>query len=336
MTYQTLYKKRDVWKGIAILWVMYFHLPHDFIFQPFLLKLQLYGYAGVDILLFASGIGCYYSLHSRPDFYSFFKRRITRILPAYWIFLVFWSIVQIHKNQISTQSILGNYLGIQFFTDQGIAFNWFISGILIMYVVAPYFYRFITGRSNFERSLLLVAFLLVFTIPWLGQERDLLLVSRIPIFGLGMCFGRLGIEERPFTKITGAVSLIICFIGMVILYLVDNYAYALLTDLSIGWTVFVLIAPGICFAASFLPDTIGRVFAFFGRLSLELFLMHLLMIDIRDLLALHALIPDTPLTYIVALLISVPFALFLKFLADFASSRLHFLLNRNIIESKGE
>ena len=54
-------KYRDTWVGIAMLWIVFFHLDID-IGNKVLSLIKLFGYGGVDICLFCSGIGCYNSL----------------------------------------------------------------------------------------------------------------------------------------------------------------------------------------------------------------------------------------------------------------------------------
>ena len=61
LTYGTLSKYRGFLMGFAILWVMYFHIPLKFATEVgwFIHRI---GFYGVDIFLFLSGLGVYYSL----------------------------------------------------------------------------------------------------------------------------------------------------------------------------------------------------------------------------------------------------------------------------------
>lgn len=83
---------RNLWMGIAIVWVMLFHssllvaYPMDF--------LKNIGYGGVDIFFFASGIGCYYSFDKDKDAFGFITRRAKRILPTYFMFIIPWCFVK--------------------------------------------------------------------------------------------------------------------------------------------------------------------------------------------------------------------------------------------------
>ena len=89
MRYRDIIKYRSVWMGAAIIWVVFFHIPEilDVTWLAFVKKL---GYGGVDLCLFASGVGCFYSLQKDPDPGRFIVRRFWRLAPVYLLFMAFW------------------------------------------------------------------------------------------------------------------------------------------------------------------------------------------------------------------------------------------------------
>jgi peptidoglycan/LPS O-acetylase OafA/YrhL len=76
--------------GIAILWIVWFHTLS---FNPFLIGNLLtffksIGYFGVDIFLFLSGFGLITGwVNKQYTITAFYKRRLLRIMPAYWVVL---------------------------------------------------------------------------------------------------------------------------------------------------------------------------------------------------------------------------------------------------------
>lgn len=84
LTYKSLSKYRGFLMGFAILWVMYFHIPLKFATEIGWFTHRI-GFYGVDIFLFLSGLGVYFSLMKRPNVLRFYKARLVRILPAYVI-----------------------------------------------------------------------------------------------------------------------------------------------------------------------------------------------------------------------------------------------------------
>ena len=84
----------DELKGLAILLVVLYHAGGVLVWQNF-----LHGDLGVDIFIILSGIGL--ALSSRAESpASFLRRRLVRILPAYWIALTAYWICNTHKINI--------------------------------------------------------------------------------------------------------------------------------------------------------------------------------------------------------------------------------------------
>ena len=59
MTIKETIRFRSVWMILAMLWIILFHSELSFEFEVFK-YIKTIGYGGVDIFLFASGIGCYF------------------------------------------------------------------------------------------------------------------------------------------------------------------------------------------------------------------------------------------------------------------------------------
>ena len=55
------FQYRSVWMGVAIIFIVFFH--SEMTFDNIIVEtIREFGYGGVDIFQFVSGIGCYYSL----------------------------------------------------------------------------------------------------------------------------------------------------------------------------------------------------------------------------------------------------------------------------------
>lgn len=77
---------RNVWMGLAILWIVFFHSGLEILVLHFV---KMSGYGGVDIFVFSSGIGCFYSLDKDQDAERFMIRRIKKSfqLITFFVFL---------------------------------------------------------------------------------------------------------------------------------------------------------------------------------------------------------------------------------------------------------
>ena len=117
--------------GQAIVWIMMLHFtftqikPLGFIAQ--------YGFAGVDIFMMMSGFGLYFSLIKENRILHFYKKRLLRIFPAYYLLGTFSSIFLFHDDFIT---YLYRYSTLGFWID-GVFAEWYIPSIVILYIFAP-------------------------------------------------------------------------------------------------------------------------------------------------------------------------------------------------------
>ena len=149
-------KYRNIWLGCAMIWIVLYH-TEVYMSIGLLRYFKGMGYGGVDICLFASGIGCYFSLDKNPEIINFFKRRFIRIAPTYWCFICIWFIYRALIGKLKLSAVLGNVLGIQSLTGLGNEFNWYISALLILYILAPIFKAIVDkSKKNIHNVLMIV------------------------------------------------------------------------------------------------------------------------------------------------------------------------------------
>mgnify|MGYP000273139614 FL=1 len=148
LTYGALSKYRGFLMGFAILWVMYFHIPLKFATEVgwFIHRI---GFYGVDIFLFLSGLGVYYSLTKRPNVLGFYKARLVRILPAY-IIVVCASYCLLRLDRASALDFFYYISGIGYWTRHA-RFDWYIPTQLAFYLITPlflFFYKSSAAKSR--------------------------------------------------------------------------------------------------------------------------------------------------------------------------------------------
>ena len=265
--------------GFAILWVMILHsgLSIDSeLFQAF----KRIGYGGVDIFLFASGLGCSYSLNKNRDIISFLKRRAVRILPTWWTFLIIWWLFQKQLElDWSRASFLGNFFAVQAFIDWRQCFNWYVSVMLFTYLLAPYCFEF-TERESFSRRTFLSVeiILLLICLPFLNHDY-LILVSRLPIFFAGFYIARLARRGAVIDRHSAIGAVGVTLIGFgILIACAGHYSDQTMTDLGLWWYPFLLITPGLCLGMSFVlsrAPLLDKILSTVGTLSFEIYLMHL-------------------------------------------------------------
>lgn len=117
--------------GWAILWIMMLHFTFNQI-KPLGFIAQ-YGFAGVDIFMLVSGLGIFYSLDKDHHIIRFYKKRLLRIFPTYYIIGIIPSLLLFDDNLLS---YLFRYTTIGFWIG-GIYWEWYIPSIVMLYILSP-------------------------------------------------------------------------------------------------------------------------------------------------------------------------------------------------------
>ncbi len=287
MKLENTLKYRSAWMGFAMLWVVFYHSYHFVDGMKFFKNI---GYGGVDIFLFASGIGCYYSLCKNDDILGFAKRRVSRIFPTYWCFLPFWFIYAFKAFDMTFSDVVGNILGIQNFTTKGNAFNWYISAILLMYILAPYMKKLVDKIDSLFVQGLMVLLLFMISVPFFESNTLIITIARLPIFYIGMIFAKRCTQkvELSFTKVLAYAFAVVVGIMLLYAFFNDPELKTMRWTHGLYWYPFILIAPGLCVVLSCIMMLIDKskatswivaMFSAIGKYSFEVYLVHLLIYD---------------------------------------------------------
>lgn len=285
-------KYRDELFGIAILTVMFFHF--GMLHVDFYEGSQTLSYAvikwcryvianvGVDMFVFLSGMGLYYSFSKNGDIGAFYKRRFMRILIPYIIagglHRVVTDMVYTH---LSFKQMLLNFSFVTFFTE-GINNFWFIFFIGTMYLIFPIIYKLVYnekyGRLWF---IVLLALSIAGPIVLYVQNHDLyknigIAITRVPIFIVGTYAGRPIKECRHIPHIA---ALAIIAIGIVCKYYslpLSQAGYQARYMTSFFGLSMLFICTYVLRALS-KAEILRRILRFFGRYSLEFYLLHIML-----------------------------------------------------------
>ena len=126
--------------GWSILWVMMLHFTFNQI-KPLGFIAQ-YGFAGVDIFLFVSGFGLFHSLDKDNNLVRFYRKRLLRIFPTYYILGFITNLLLTHDD---IKTFLFRYSTIGFWIDREYA-EWFIPSIILLYFIAPFIKKIIDKK----------------------------------------------------------------------------------------------------------------------------------------------------------------------------------------------
>ena len=312
--------------GAAMLFVILFHVALDR-GDPFY-GLRRCGNVGVDIFLFLSGVGLWFSWVKTPDVLRFYRRRLLRIVPT-WIV-------------VATAFYLPDYLGARRFSHSivdligDITINWdfwlhdeltfwYVPAIMALYLVAPWYMRLVQSRPVYRWLPLLMVIWCVM-VQWVLPIHHAvghieIFWSRVPIFFIGINFGEMVRTRRQLSS--DAVWLLLVTFLMTFgtcLYLeqVRHGQFPLFVErmLYIPFTVCTVLVMNRIFRRT--PQWVNSSFRFVGALSLEAYLIHIHFV----LVYVQPYHLGYWLTFLVTVAITLPIAWFLQRLIGLVTARL--------------
>lgn len=290
MQINTIFKYRRLWMSFAILWVIFFH--SSLIFSSTVLSdIKMFGYGGVDIFLFASGIGCFSSISKDNDILGFLKRRFFRIMPTYWCFIIIWIAAVMCIDRISVNAVIGNIFCVQSITGNDGDFNWYMSAVWIMYLLTPLFASVIDRINSWQKFFGCVLLLILISVPFWFSYDYIIIVTRLPIFFIGMFFAKKGKENVAISKKAVIAMLAAAVLGIILLLFCYMYFPDYMWNCGLWWYPFILITPGLCVGLSVIAyaaekNRIGKNIVKFlslpGNYTFEIYLVHILLFYILE------------------------------------------------------
>ena len=275
--------------GFAILWIMLFHLrvPTDLAVIDFIRSV---GYGGVDIFLFLSGFGLYFSM-SRKNFEikKYYRSRFFRIVPEYWVVIGIVFLAQMDFSArafyllVCKATTLGYWIG---YRDE----SWFISCILFLYAIYPIYFKLfkkygIKASFHFIGAGFSLMLIYALTCIFFYDSKNyggfiILTYARIPIFFIGAIFGHWAKDgcNIKLTKRLKVIGLSAAIIASVALVFFQTFLFYALQTCSLAYLPYIIITPVLSMLLAIFFDkykTIDKIFTVFGLMSLELYLCHI-------------------------------------------------------------
>lgn len=275
--------QRDPIKGVAILWVCFFHARLGLENIPFIGALQQVGYLGVDIFTLLSGYGLWHSLERSPSSAAYLKRRAIRLLPAFLPVALLWCLCMVPAlctNVGETlHTVLGTLTMTGYLTGAPYSLNWYLSLLLVTILLAVPVHALVKKSPLPHRCLagMLAAAVLLGT-AFFGKNQ-LMLVSRLPIFLLGM-----GLALPKPQQARHGTAALVCLggfaAGALLLWLGFAHRPDWLIRYGLYWYPGLLMVPGLCGALGFVMDKLTafgfrlQMLTTMGKASFEIFLFN--------------------------------------------------------------
>lgn len=277
--------------GFAILWVMYFHIPipANLYLTDVGWCVRRIGFYGVDIFLFLSGLGVYFSLMKRPNVLRFYKARLVRILPAY-IIVACVSYCILRLDQESALDFFYYISGIGYWTHHTY-FDWYIPTQLVFYLITPlflFFYKKLDGKKQIIYTVVCMSLSVPLCV--IMYYNDLIYLwgtaVRLSVFLLGIHTGKLAAQDKKVTKTSLILNIAAFIIGTFLAYYIEIYVKdPEYIKKGLNCYPALLMMPSFCLLVSLGLSALGKKvpklekiivspFEFFGKYSLEYYLLH--------------------------------------------------------------
>ena len=280
---QNISRYRGELMGAAMLFVILFHvgLPREDAFYG----LRRIGNIGVDMFLFLSGVGLWFSWTKHPSLKHFFTRRYLRIYPAWLIIACLFYIPDfLGSRQFSTNIIdlLGDVLiNWDFWLHDELNF-WYIPATMMLYLFAPAYMQLIIKHPVYRWLpvvMIMWCILVQYVTPIHAAVGHLeIFWSRVPIFFIGINFGKAVKEKRCMDGASLwliVLVFVMAFASSVFLEQVRHGQFPLFIErmLYIPLTVTAILLLNRVFRRT--PKWFNATFREVGALSLEAYLIHL-------------------------------------------------------------
>ena len=303
-------QSRAIIMGFATLIVALFHcysLRYGSVFN----FIRNTGNVGVDIFLFVSAIGLYFSFTKNSNVKEFYKKRLLRIFPA--IFIV--GTIYYCYIRVDFLTYLKNITLISLFTN-GTRDLWYFTLTIIMYFLYPILYKAIHNKGlRGLIGLLLIVFginLLLYNFGYGYYQKIEIALTRVPVFLFGIYAGKQIYEKKEISSLYILLFIlmfiltnVILYIGGIKPYMIVRYLYCIL-GISI---VFIIAYVHSLYANKY----IDKFLEFFGTYSMEVYLIfEHLSLEVRKLITVH----NNIIFYIIMFIITIILSLLLKVICN--------------------
>lgn len=286
---QMLSTYRNLLMGLAAIgvFVMHFIVQGVLAFPSPLKKIEtvllLWGSSGVDVFCLLSGFGLFYSLEKNPKLSQYYKKRVVRVyipfllitIPGYLFFLK----VSIKKCLIKWTTL--------YLWASGNDGTWFVSFIIVMYLLSPIIYKFY--KSSSTKKLIVkhcIAVALMWILLWGGERAFPALIAqvgialyRIPIFFTGMLLAALVKQNANFSISDWIIAVMAIITVLKSVLDIDTGTIDMLT-MACRSFFFVYVE---CIILQLLSKSQTKIrfvlLNSIGKYSLEFYLIHILVIN---------------------------------------------------------
>lgn len=298
--YHDIGNYRQLLMGIGIIGVILGHICNFLFIESgifYTIAIFLTRFVFTEGFLFLSGYGLYYSFSGNHNILGFYKRRFIRLYEPFFILsfplYLFYLIIdagysgEIFLLQLSSLYfwVGGNYGGM-----------WYVSLSLFLYLLVPSLYYFIYKYNRLSSVIFRFGVVVVFyfslllTLKYFCKDYYTIIeigVDKIVFFLLGFIWGYIvkqnQITNKDYIIILGLIGAV--YIVSTLNRIILGNKWGILILCNVSQKLFFM--PAICFLMNFFSINriglyFGKILEWFGKYSLELYIIHLHLISLAN------------------------------------------------------
>ncbi len=299
LNYGLLSKYRGLLMGISVITVLVLHLgmyrnmQHHGYTRFWQLFCRYVSSSGVDVFLLVSGIGLYFAFKKNSNLKDFYIKRYTKIFVPYLTICVVAALIRFFVLNVPNNVvdlILNLSFANAFFDGEG--WFWYIFAISAFYLMFPAIYHYFDVEDDgvrVTRLLTLTSFVLIILEMLFSHSHRIFMnldkfFMRIPVFILGVYLGKK-VYNKDKIKVRDIIimvlNLLLVFVihkssGNIIvrpLFAIINISLLFLGIIILDYVRDIKIFSKLC-------SIFVKVLEFIGKYSLEMYLIHVALLNI--------------------------------------------------------
>ena len=231
----------------------------------------------MEVFIFLSGLGLFYSMSNNSNLVKFYENRVKRLIIPYAIVgIIFWDILDLIINKGSIVDVIKDFTFITLVT-KGERTIWFTGVIFIFYLIFPLIYKLINSKRGLIKTVILM--LVVYAVNyaiwqlWPNIYDNIEIgAMRLPCFILGALCAYLiknNIENKRIIPILIIMGLILKIVADILLNVPLYYSRIVAVCYAVSLILIV------CFLLEKLQCAkFNNAMTWIGKYSLELYMIH--------------------------------------------------------------
>lgn len=260
-------KYRTQIMGLAAIMIIVCHIRGvDYSRVPYFEKIIWLGNYGVELFLFVSGIGMYYSLNHKESLVQWYKRRFLRIMVPFMLTtIILYPLRFVFGIHTSLSDFLLNVTTLEYWLYHRGA--WYVAMLFPLYILTPISVH-ILKSERWKYVAMIFTIVVLLLVSYIHCDNNVInniqfVTLRVPMYILGICVAPLVQTECEFNQSNVCIVIII---GA----LLWHYC-----GLSLGGGIVIVLLIGYLINILVKNPLISRLLQFMGNISLESYLTNI-------------------------------------------------------------